>query len=103
LLHEIGEARQQIAQLTAELKQRPLPAHPAASPKGRNSARHNQRAVSPFKRVKRTSPARAASPSTRRPRVQKSHFQRPKKKSKAAGRGKRSTVSGTGQTRQGQD
>jgi Plasmid replication region DNA-binding N-term len=99
LLRELGEARQQIAQLAAELKQRPQPAHPAASPKGRNSARHNKRTASPSKRMQPMSRVRAASPPTQRPRAQKGSLRRSKKQSKIAARGKRSKVSGTGLTR----
>ena len=87
LLHELGEARQQIAQLAAELKQRRAPAHPAAPSKGSQAAQY----------------PRAASPPTRRARAQKSPLRRSKKQSKTAARGKRSKVSGTGLTRQGHD
>jgi hypothetical protein len=101
LARALGEARQTVAQLTAELKQRPPPAHPAASPKGRNSARHPQRAAATSKRVKRTSRARAVSPLTRRPAAKKGALRRPKKKSGSTAVGKRRKVSGTGLTRQG--
>ena len=76
LLRELGEARQQIAQLTAELKQRPQPAHSPTSPKGRRSTR-------------RTSRVRATSPPLQRPRSRKSPLQRSKTKRKTAARRKR--------------
>lgn len=83
LLRELGEARQKIAQFTAEIKQG-KPAYPAAAPQGRHSAQRPQRTAFPSKRPKRTSPARAASSLPRRPAARKLPLRRAKTKSKTA-------------------
>ena len=81
LLRELGGARQKMAQLAAELKQRK---QPAQSLKGRNSAHHHQRATSTSKHVKRTPRARAVSTITRSSAVQKGLAKQSKKQSKRA-------------------
>jgi len=78
LLRELGEARQDMAQLTAGRKQRRRSADPATAFQGRNAARQNQR---PTSRSKRTPRVRATS-LTRRPAVQKRSAQRSRDTSK---------------------
>lgn len=73
LLRELGEARQEIAQLSAARKQRRLSAHPTAASKGRNTAHQNQGRTSTSKR---TSRVRATPPLMRRPAAKKRPSQR---------------------------
>ena len=80
LLRELGGARQKMAQLTAELKQSLQPARHTRSLEGRRPALRRKHAALTSKRVKRTSPARAASSPTRRPAAKKRLSQRAKSK-----------------------
>ena len=97
LARALGEARQTVAQLTAELTQRPRPARRAASQRRRNSAHPRRRiAATPSKRVKRTSRVRAAAARARRAAPQKSPLRRSHKKSKTATGGKRRKILGQG-------
>jgi plasmid replication DNA-binding protein KfrA len=75
LLRELGEARQEMAQLRAGLKQRRRPTPPVAAPHKRNAARQNQH---PTSRPKRASRARGTSSRTRRSAVQKRRSRRSK-------------------------
>ena len=87
LLHELGEARQEIAQLTAGLKQRRRSAPPVTTPWKRNAARQIQRSPS---RPKRAPRARGTPAILRRSAVQKRGSQRSKDPSKTgSGRSKR--------------
>lgn len=100
LLRELGGARQKMAQLSAELKQRRQPAHPARSIKGRDSTLHQQRAASTSKRVKRTARGRAAASVRPRPPAKKRPSYQSKKESRGA-MGKPKHASGTGLARRG--
>lgn len=87
LARALGEARQTVAQLTAELKQWPRRAGAATQ---RNSAHSPKRIASIRpKRVKRTARARAASSRSRRAAQHKSPLRRSNKKSPTIPVGKR--------------
>lgn len=83
LLRELGAARQKVAQLAAEVRER-APAYPAASVRGRHSGQRRQLVPSNPKRGKRTSRARVGASRRGRSVAQKSALRRGKTKSKAA-------------------
>lgn len=77
LLRELGEARQEMVQLAAGLKQRRLTTHPAAASKRRDAAPQNQRPTSSSQRTQRP---RATSSHPRRSATKKRPSQRSKSK-----------------------
>ena len=73
LLRELGEAQQEVAQLTAGLKQRRRSAPLIATPRKRNTARPSQQ---PTSRPKRTPRGRGTASLRRRPGTQKRRSER---------------------------